>query len=101
MDKTVKIWDLDIGSEVRTLGGFSGYVWGVAMTTDGKRALAASWDNTVKMWDLATGHLVGTFYCDAPAYCCAFVDDQRILVGDQGGRVYILSLEESGTREHR
>jgi hypothetical protein len=31
---------------------------------------------------------------DAPALCCAFADERRIVAGDQGGRAYIPSLEE-------
>ena len=50
------------------------------------------------MWDLDTGLLIAAFHCDASATCCAFVDEQRIVAGDYGGRVYILSLEESGDR---
>jgi hypothetical protein len=40
------------------------------------------------------GSLIATFYCDSPANCCAFADQRRIVAGDAGGRVYILSLEE-------
>ena len=97
-DHTLKVWDLDSGRALRTLEGHSGYVDGVAVTADGKRAVSASGDNTLKVWDLDTGLLIVTFHCDAPAHCCAFVDERRIVAGDAGGRVYILSLEESGAR---
>jgi hypothetical protein len=41
-----------------------------------------------------TGPLIATFHCDAPARCCAFTDERRIVAGDQGGCVYFLALEE-------
>jgi hypothetical protein len=48
----------------------------------------------MKVWNLATGLPIATFHCDAAAHCCAFVDAQRIVAGDEGGRVYFLALEE-------
>jgi WD40 repeat protein len=93
-DSTLKVWDLETGRALRTLEGHSSVVTGVAVTPDGKRAVSASWDRTLKVWDLDTSVLIATFYCDAATHCCAFVDEQRIVAGDDGGRVYILSLEE-------
>jgi WD40 repeat protein len=93
-DHTLKVWDLDTGRELRTLKGHSEPVDGVAVTPGGKRAVSASDDATVKVWDLETGLLVATFYCDAPAECCACADERRIVAGDKLGRVYFLALEE-------
>jgi WD40 repeat protein len=70
----------------------------VAVTPDGKRAVSASDDHTLKVWDLETTRLITTFQCDWSARCCAFADECRIVAGDKGGRVHILSLEVSGTR---
>jgi WD40 repeat protein len=79
---------------LRTLEGHSHHVYGVAVTADGKRAVSASEDGTLKVWDLGTGQPVATFRCDAPASHCAFADERRIVAGDQGGRMYFLALEE-------
>ena len=43
------------GQLLRTLEGHSGSVHAVAVTPDGKQAISASGDNTLKVWDLATG----------------------------------------------
>ena len=45
---------------VRTLEGHSAAVSGVAVTPDGKRAVSASDDNTLKVWDLETGRALRT-----------------------------------------
>jgi hypothetical protein len=45
---------------VRTLAGHSALVYGVAVTEDGKRAVSASADDTLKVWDLETGGEVRT-----------------------------------------
>ena len=45
---------------VRILEGHSSFVHGVAVTPDGKRAVSASWDHTLKVWDLETGREMRT-----------------------------------------
>ena len=60
-DKTLKLWDVVTGREVRTFTGHSNRVVSVAFSPDGKLALSGSWDNTLKLWDVATGLEVRTF----------------------------------------
>ncbi|MBZ5520925.1 MAG: TIR domain-containing protein [Acidobacteriia bacterium] len=44
------------GSLLRTLQGHSYPVWGLAVRADGRLAISASDDNTLKVWDLDSGH---------------------------------------------
>jgi len=67
---------------------------GVSSPMAKDRAISASGDKTLKVWDLDTGLPIATFHCDGPANCCACADERRIVAGDEGGRVYILRLEE-------
>ena len=46
--------------ELRTLEGHSDYVDGVAVTADGRRAVSASGDKTLKVWDLESGRELRT-----------------------------------------
>jgi WD40 repeat protein len=55
MDGTLKLWDLEQGTELRSLAGREGSVRAVAMTPDGRRAISASVDGTLKLWDLEQG----------------------------------------------
>ena len=93
-DKTLRVWDLNTGRALCTLDGHSAQVWGVAVTPDGQRAISASRDKTLKVWDLEIGLLVASFHCEAGARCCACADKRRVVAGDEGGRIYFLSLEE-------
>jgi eukaryotic-like serine/threonine-protein kinase len=45
---------------VSTLRGHASEVWSVAFSPDGKTLATASWDHTVKLWDLATKRLLTT-----------------------------------------
>src|SRR5207302_10535880 len=45
---------------IRTLEGHSSWVTGVAVSADGRRAVSASGDNTLKVWDVETGRELGT-----------------------------------------
>jgi WD40 repeat protein len=47
---------------VRTLEGHTNVVNGVAITPDGRLAVSASADGTLKVWNLATGHEVHTLH---------------------------------------
>jgi WD40 repeat protein len=85
---------------VRTLKGHSNSVRGVAMTPDGQRAVSASSDYTLKVWDLETGLPLVRFHCDARLRCCTFARGGKVIAGDDGGRLHFLLLEEQacGTR---
>lgn len=48
------------GAMVRMLKGHSGNLSGVAMSADGKRGVSASWDHTLKVWDLESGRELRT-----------------------------------------
>ena len=50
-DSTLKVWDIEIGKELRTLRGHTSWVTAVALTSDGK-AISGSWDKTLKVWDV-------------------------------------------------
>lgn len=66
---------------------------GVDVSSDGRLVASASWDRTLRIWDLETGAVVATFTCDAAALCCAFAGARKIVPGDWSGGAHFLSLE--------
>ncbi len=59
-DHTIRIWDANSGSGLRTLRGHTGQVLSAAFSPDGKRIVSASDDKTVRIWDAQTGKNVQT-----------------------------------------
>ena len=76
-DHTLKVWDVGTGRLLRTLEdnqifrlsdllfgvreGHQALVLGVAIAPDGRTAISASDDNTLKVWDVGTCRLLWTF----------------------------------------
>lgn len=54
-DKSIKVWQVPSGKEIRTLTGHKDGVTAVRFLPDGKRALSGSSDGILILWDLSTG----------------------------------------------
>lgn len=52
-DHTVKIWDANKGTLLKTLRGHDGWVLSGAFTPDGRQAVTGSYDRTVAVWPVA------------------------------------------------
>lgn len=82
------------GTLIRTLKGHTDWVNAVSLTPDGRRAISASWDNTLKVWDIESGNVLVVFCADGTLIDCAVSPDGKTIVaGEESGRVHILRLE--------
>ncbi len=54
-DKTIKLWDVKTGKELRTLSGHGDGVSSVSFSSDGQILASGSKDKTIKLWDVKTG----------------------------------------------
>src|SRR5262249_50403134 len=87
------------GRGLRTLEGHTEGVNAVALTADGKRAMSASADRTVAVWDIETGALIASFDTDFVVRTCAVAADGLTFVAaDQQGCVHFLRLEKGSYR---
>jgi hypothetical protein len=93
-DRTVRVWELATGREVRRFTGHAGWVRSVAVTPDGKYVVSGSGDNTVRLWELATGKEVRRFTGHgSPVESVAVTPDGRyVLSGSRDGTVRLWDL---------
>ena len=54
-DKTLRLWEVATGKELRRFEGHSGRVCSVAFSPDGRYVLSGSRDKTIRLWEVATG----------------------------------------------
>jgi WD40 repeat protein len=74
-DKTIKLWDLKNGKQMRTLVGHKDWVSSVAFSPNGKILASGSGDRTIKLWNLGNGKLIRTIFDSGGVSAIAFSAD--------------------------
>jgi WD40 repeat protein len=85
---------LRTGQEINTFKGHKDWVTTLAISPDGEKAISASRDKTLKLWNLDQGQEINTFIVDSPISSCTFSPDgSTIIAKEESGRVHFLRLE--------
>lgn len=91
-DKTIIVWQLtreegNYGFAVKSLVGHSNFVEDVAISSDGQFCLSASWDGTLRLWDIKTGETERRFVGHTKeVLSVAFSSDNRQIVSGSRDR---------------
>ncbi|MBI4633745.1 MAG: caspase family protein [Deltaproteobacteria bacterium] len=86
-DKTIKLWEVGTGREIRTFKGHSDFVNSVAFGPDGRCLISGSKDGSIRLWEVSTGKQVRTWRGhEAGVYSLAFSSDGRYILS--GGVEY-------------
>jgi WD40 repeat protein len=78
-NKTIKLWDVATGKEIRTINAHDKDVRQVVFSPDGTILASTSWDNTIKLWNWKTGQEIRSF---KGSESIAISPDGKILVGN-------------------
>lgn len=76
-DKSVKLWELSTGREVRSFLGHSASVNQVDFSSDGKHLISANGDASIKIWEVATGKELFSIKPDAERVTDVAFDPKR------------------------
>ena len=88
-DGLIRIWNVETGLEVLSLGGHTAAVNDVSFSPDGAFLASASNDDTVRVWGTSDGDLLHTFTDHVqPVRAVAFSPDGSVLLS--GGQDYTL-----------
>lgn len=93
-DKSVRLWDVDSGKELRAIEGHNWLIHSVAFSPDGQHAIYGSEDQTIRLWDTTTGAEVKRFTGHGSwILSVAFSPDGRqILSGSSDGTMRLWSV---------
>ncbi len=93
-DGTLRVWDLEMMKEIRTLKEGSKAVWSIAITPEGRPLLLATEGLSLNIWDMKKWAIMTTFTADSDFLCCAIArDGETLIAGDSRGQVHIFRLE--------
>ena len=77
--------------QAQTLEGHTDFVEDLAVSPDGRRAVSASGDQTLRVWELEAGRTVATFTAESPVMeLCAGIRRHHRARRDLKGLVHVL-----------
>ena len=96
-DRTVRLWDLASGREVRRLW-HPGDAKALAALADGKRAVSGCTDGWVRLWDLRNGQELRRLVRHTGTVTCVAVspDGRLALSGGEDGVLLVSDIEKGG-----
>lgn len=83
-DRTVRLWNLDTGAEVRRFTGATDRLRALAVSRDGRYVFASGDDPVIRCWDIATGREVFAFAGHVGPVLALAVDPSGAILASAG-----------------
>lgn len=95
-DKTVAVWDMITGRQVRSLKGHADGILSVAFSPNSKILASGSADLTAKLWDVTTGEELYSLRHAGPVFSLCFSPDGEILASSDESTIVKLWTVSTG-----
>jgi serine/threonine protein kinase len=101
-DRSIRLWEVESGREVRQFLGHTSMVTGVAFAPDSRRLVSASRGGTICVWDVETGRLFRRFEPKLHVvYSVAYSPDGRYVLSGSDDKTVRLWDAKMGNRVRR
>jgi WD40 repeat protein len=80
MDRTVRLWNVGDGKEVKKMGPTPDDLYGIALSHDGKTLATCGYGGRLIVWNLADAKPGWTHKLPYVTYCLAFTPDGKAIV---------------------
>jgi WD40 repeat protein len=87
-----RVWDAKTGAELFSFKGHRGIIFSAAYSPDGSRIVTNGNDNTVRIWDAASGVEVMTLKANVSSFAFS-PDGVWLALGDNTGTVRLLGAK--------
>jgi WD40 repeat protein len=80
MDRTVRVWNVADGKELKKMGPTPDDLYGIALSRDGKALATCGYGGHLIVWNLAESKPAWTLKLSHVTYCLAFTPDGKAIV---------------------
>lgn len=94
-DGTIKLYDTSDGRCLLHVGSHSAAVNHLRFDRTGRRLVSASWDETVRIWDVRERRCIIVHHVKGLSKTLALADDLHIVVGTMFGEVRVLVIDDT------
>jgi WD40 repeat protein len=92
-DKSIRVWDLQSGTQVRKIVGHTGVVTFALFLPDGRRAVSCGHDKSIRLWDTQTAAELSRHQLPDIAYRMSLTPDGRGVVVGCRAAVHVWDVE--------
>ena len=96
LDKTLEMWEFDTRSVVRKFIGHTDVVSKITFLKGGQQMATASWDGSVRIWDIASGLMTHKLKTEQPVYEVISTGDEKYLISGGADRMIRFWNRETG-----